>query len=87
MRIKKFEKLSLIEVLWKDTTSECSWTSIKDIPNKKSTPVKTVGYFLCNKKGDLILLHSITYDGDGDYTIIPHGCVSDIKELGVKVGG
>ncbi len=84
MRTKRFPKFTEVLVTWEDTTSDAKWHDKQEIESAKATIIKTVGFFIENKKRILKLAHSITADGDSDYTIIPWGCVIAISELEVK---
>ncbi len=81
MRAKKFPKFTTLLVKWDDITSDAKWHDAKALAKVKTTLVKTVGFFIDNKKHKLKLSHSVTEDGDADYTVIPWGCVRSVKEL------
>ena len=81
MRMKKFPKQTKLLVTWDDITTDASWGSAIDIKRAKTTRVHTVGFFLKNKKRELTIAHSISEDGDSDYTCIPWGCIKNIVEL------
>lgn len=84
MRAKRFPKFAVVLVAWEDTTSDAKWHDKQEIEKAKTTVVKTVGFFIENKKRVLKVAHSMTEDGDSDYTVIHWGCVKGIKELEVK---
>lgn len=86
MRIKKFPKFTELMVSWEDITSDSAWHDKDGIRKARPTLVKTLGFFLGNKKGVLKLGHSISEDGDSDYTVIPWGCIKEIKELELSNG-
>jgi len=79
MRVKKFPKFTKLLIVWNDITSDASWHNINKLDKVKTVGVKTLGFFLENKKRELKIAHSITEDGDGDYTVIPWGCVKSIE--------
>ena len=81
MRAKKFTKFTMLLVEWEDTTSDSKWYDMKVLDKIKPVTVKTVGFFIDNKKHRLKLSHNITADGDADYTVIPWGCIRKVKEL------
>lgn len=84
MRVKQFSKLTIVLVTWEDTTSDAKWHDRQEVEKAKTTAVRTVGFFINNKKRLLKVAHSMTEDGDSDYTCIPWGCIKEIKELEVK---
>ena len=86
MKRKKFEPGTMLLVEWEDTTSDSAWKSDTDKEKIVVTPVKTMGCFLFNKKKSIALCHSVTKDGNYDYTVIPYGCVTNIEELEIKSG-
>jgi len=86
MRAKKFAKFTTLLVNWDDITSDAKWHDAQAIDKADTTSVKTVGFFICNeinknKRRIIKLAHSVAKDGDCDYTCIPYGCISNIKEL------
>lgn len=84
MRTKRFPKLTMVLVTWEDTTSDAKWHDKQEIENAKAIIIRTIGFFIENKKRALKIAHSTTSDGDSDYTIIPWGCIVSISELEVK---
>ena len=86
MRPVKFDKYTFVLVEWEDTTSDAKWQDKVGMDKAETTLVKTVGFFIENKNSKnkrrmLKLSHSITADGDSDYTVISWGCIIKIKEL------
>ena len=79
MRIKKFEPGTRLEVTWADIVSDSSWQSQRDIDTATTAQVKTLGYFLQNKKGVLKIAHSVTEDGQSDSTRIPWAVIKNIE--------
>lgn len=79
MRIKKFQLGTRLEITWQDIVSDASWHDIKDMDKITTIKVKTVGYFLQNKKKILKVAHSITEDGESDYTVIPWANVDNVE--------
>lgn len=84
MKIKKFPKFAKLLISWDDTTSDAKWHDKQEIEKVATTNVRTIGFFIANKKRILKLSHSITEDGDSDYTCIPWGCIKEVKELESK---
>lgn len=85
MRIKKFPKFTKLLITWQDIKSNCRWIDIDDIvKNEKPAVIKTLGFFLSNKKRVLTVGHNVSDDNDSDFTVIPWGCIQDIKELEIK---
>lgn len=82
MRIKKFEKFTLIQVEWEDILSEAAWLDKEKLEKTGPMPVRTIGFYLDTKKRTLRVAHSVCQDGDSDVTCIPWGCVTNIRKLG-----
>jgi len=81
MRAKQFPKLTMILVTWKDATSIAKWCSADELNKVEATTVRTMGFFMASKKQTLKIAHSVTSDGDSDYTCIPWGCIVKVNEL------
>lgn len=79
--MKKFESGTRLEVQWSDIVSNPEWQSKEDIDKATTVPVKTLGYFLQNKKKVLKLAHSVSADGDSDSTLIPWSNISKIEVI------
>jgi hypothetical protein len=83
MKIRRYNRFARLEVFWQDIVSDPAWADSKTVArNRKSMPVKTMGYFLANNGKDLVLVHSITEDGDVDTTVIPWATIRNIDALG-----
>jgi hypothetical protein len=85
MRIKRYKKFTRLEVLWADITQDPKWHSVGELEDAKTSDIKTLGYFLANRKrGNVTELHlgqSIAEDGESDFIAIPYGCIQRIEEL------
>lgn len=85
MRIKKYKKFTKLEVIWADITQDPKWQSKDDLEKAQTTDIRTLGYFLTNKKrGKITELHlaqSVAHDGESDIITIPYGCILEIKWL------
>ncbi len=81
MKIKKFPKFTKLMVTWTDIISDSAWHGKEEVEKAQAMRVQTLGFFLQNKRKDIKLAHSVTDDGDSDYTIIPWSVVSNIEEL------
>jgi len=81
MRVKTWPRYTKLLVTWLDIVSDSAWHGKADIEKVQAMRVQTLGFFLQNKKKDLKVAHSITGDGDSDYTIIPWTVISSIEEL------
>jgi hypothetical protein len=81
MRAKKFSKFTILLVEWEDITSDAKWHNTQELDGAKTTTVKSVRFFIDNKKHRLKISRSITEDGDADYTVIPWGCVRKVGEV------
>ena len=84
MRIKKFNKYTKLLVTWEDIKSNSSWTDSVGVADARTAIVTTLGFYLCTQKRALKVAHSVADDNDSDLTVIPWGCVKDIKELEIK---
>ena len=81
MRVKRFPKYTMLLVVWQDIVSDSSWNDKEAIEKAGTAEIKTVGFFLQNKKQTLKIAHSIADDGASDYTVIPWACVVKVEEL------
>lgn len=81
MRIKSFPKYTMLRIAWFDILSDSSWHNRKEIDEAQSMEVWSLGFFLQNKKKDLKIAHSVSNDGESDYTVIPWACIKYIEEL------
>lgn len=86
MRVKKFESGTRLEVQWSDIVSNPAWQSKEEIDKATAVSVKTLGYFLQNKKKVLKLAHSVSADGESDSTLIPWTNIETIDVLEVNDG-
>jgi len=84
VRVKRFPKFTIVLITWEDTTSDAKWYSKQKVEKVETTTVKTIGFFIENKKRILKIAHSVTAGGDSDYTVIPWGCIKGVKELETK---
>ena len=80
MRIKKFPRLTMLLIEWVDTVTDSAWTNKKGIEKAKLARVKTLGFFLENKKYALKIAHAY-HGNESDITVIPWGCIKNIVEL------
>jgi len=81
VRIKTFPKYTKLLITWKDIISDPSWHDREAVEKAQSVRINTLGFFLQNKKKDLKIAHSVTDDGDSDYTIIPWACIDSVDSL------
>lgn len=81
MRRRKYNKYTKLFVEWRDIVQEPSWQSLEDQLKASSTLVKTMGFFLHNHKGDLIIASGVAEDGQADTIVIPWGTITNIEEL------
>ena len=77
MRIKKFPRLTMLLIEWVDTVTDSAWTNEKGIEKAKPARVKTLGFFLENKKYVLKIAHTY-HENESDITVIPWGCIKSI---------
>lgn len=65
-------KYDLIEVFWRDIKSTSTWTTDLELYAARCAEARATGYFhSVNSANELIILHNLAEDGDGDYTIFP----------------
>ena len=89
MRVKGIRQGEMVLITWQDITSDSAWKP-EFAKDSETTQVKTLGFFKqCrkNKKTkirEVIINHSITEDGDADYTAFPEGCVIKIEKVDIK---
>jgi hypothetical protein len=81
MRIKKFDKYDILVISWQDITQDAEWHDKEKLKNAKAADVKSIGFFLDNKKKVLRISHSVAEDGDCDVMCIPWGTISKIKDI------
>ena len=88
-KIKK--KYKLVEVQWYDITSESGWQSIEEAKNVKLAVCITKGHLLSKSKGIYRIFGDYALEDNkkdiaeiGNLTIIPKGCVIEIKDIKTK---
>ena len=88
-KIKK--KYKLVEVHWYDITSESGWQSIEEAKNVKLAVCITKGHLLSKSKGIISIFGDYALEDNkkdiaeiGNLTIIPKGCVIEIKDIKTK---
>jgi len=86
MRIHKFDKYTLLEVLWCDIVERSGWRAVKDAESAECIKVMTVGYFLNNHKRCINLASTVSKDEDCNVLTIPWGCIYSVKQLGYVDG-
>lgn len=77
----KLEADEIIAIVWNDIESNAGWSTKEELDKSKSAECKTVGFFHHIKDSDLVVKHSIAYNGDSDFTTIPVGCIQRIRLL------
>jgi len=83
MRLKKHHKY---EILWKDTYNYMGWWDEEDIDDRTyEADVTTIGYFLKENRGYIIIVSAIQHNNDfkpyRNPVWIPKGFISKIREL------
>jgi hypothetical protein len=81
MRVKKFPKFAVLLVTWKDITSDPRWRNAEEQEQAEAILIKTVGFFLRNKKRELHLASDVSSDGDSDVKAIPYGVIENIEVI------
>jgi hypothetical protein len=84
MKLPKLKKYDVIEVHWKDICSESSWQTDMKLYGVRCPSVRTLGRFhSVNSANELIFMHSLAEDGDGDYTVIPVEVIDKVKKVNI----
>ena len=88
-KIKK--KYKLVEIRWYDITSESSWQSIEEAKNVKLAVCITKGHLLSKSRGIYRIFGDYALEDNqkdiaeiGNLTIIPKGCVIEVKDIKTK---
>jgi len=81
----------LVEVVWKDITSESGWQSIEDVKKSKIAICITKGHLITRSKGITRIFGDYAFSEDkkdiaevGNTTLIPNGCIIDLKYISTK---
>ena len=80
MKPKTFKFNSLLEVTWIDIVDDSAWLSPYIASKYPPCTVKSVGYFL--NRDERVIRISSSYqpeDKDRSVTVIPWGCIEQIK--------
>lgn len=86
MRIKKFDKYTLLEVLWYDIVERSGWNPVDKAQLAECAKAMTIGIFLSNHKGCLNIAGTVSKDEECNVTTIPWGVIYNIRELGYVDG-
>tara|TARA_Y100000114_G_scaffold9159_1_gene7228 strand:+ start:236 stop:529 length:294 start_codon:yes stop_codon:yes gene_type:complete len=88
---KILKKYKLVEVHWYDITSESGWQSVEEAKNVKLAVCITKGHLLSKSKGVYRIFGDYALEDNekdiaeiGNLTIIPKGCVIEIKDIKTK---
>ena len=88
---KILKKYKLVEVHWWDITSESGWQSIEEAKNVELAVCITKGHLLSKSKGIYRIFGDYALEDNkkeiaeiGNLTIIPKGCVIEIKDIKTK---
>jgi len=81
MRVKRYTPQTILLVTWKDIVADPSWRGEEDRKNFEAVLVRTVGFFLRNRKRELHLASDISSDGGTDVKAIPWGCIEEVREI------
>jgi len=73
-------RLALVEVTWRDIVSDSSWTPDDEVDKQHPADCRSVGYLRRWDDDNLLLSHTVNGDGS-DYTTIPSGAVSGVRNL------
>lgn len=84
MRSKRFDKFTKLLVTWDDIVSDSSWHDEKALAKACTSEIKTLGFFIDNKKRQLRIAHSVAEDGGCDVTCIPWGVVKEVQAWPLK---
>ena len=85
---KYLKKFPMVEVKWKDITSESGWQNLTDVKNGACAICITKGHLIDRKNGITKIFgdYALTEQGDsiaevGNTTLIPNGCIIETKKL------
>ena len=88
---KILKKYKLVEVHWYDITSESGWQSVEEAKNVKLAVCITKGHLLSKSKGVYRIFGDYALEDNekdiaeiGNLTIIPKGCVIEVKDIKTK---
>lgn len=75
----------LVTVVWRDAASKDDWHSTTDNDGASGCVVCTTGYLISETKADLVVSHTLTPSGKGEWETccaiaIPKGCIIDAFE-------
>jgi hypothetical protein len=71
----------IVEIRFHDIQQISNWTPL-DLAKKDTPPIcKMVGYLLEETSDTVIVACGVSNDGEGDYWILPHGCVISIRKV------
>lgn len=73
--------MDMVLIQWHDTYSKTEWAAPDEIGRAKPILCSTIGYVRKRDKQKITVSHTVTSDGDGDYTTIPVGCIVAMKAL------
>ena len=72
-----------VEVHWLDTLSSSHWMPREQVAQERVARCRTIGYLIGVDVESIRLSHTLSED-DGDFTIIPLGCIQSIILLGAR---
>lgn len=82
----EFPLKQIVQVRWRDASTMSAWHGLDEFHEHEPANCQSVGYLLKIDKGKLILMQTISEDGQGNCGIaIPKDWVINIKALGNKV--
>ena len=85
------EKYPMVECRWHDIVSDPSWISLDDLKNSKLAVCITKGHLLSQTGGITRIFGDYALSEDkkdiaevGNTTLIPNGCIIDLKYISTK---
>lgn len=86
MKIKwnKIKEGTLLLVTWDDIVANCSWLSDDKAQSYSPTQCKDIGWLINDDELNIRITNSVNSDGEKSITVIPKGCVRQIKQIKYK---
>lgn len=72
----------IVEIEWLDIITQSGWSVMKDVLEAEPIQCKTIGYLVAERETHITVAHSLQPDSS-DYTVIPLGCVKNIRKIEV----
>lgn len=81
---KKIKEGTLLLITWDDIVCNAAWLSDDKAQSHPATLCKDVGWLINEDELYLRITNSVNSDGEKSVTVIPKGCVRDVKIIKYK---